>query len=83
MSDLTKISDQSGRINKCPLLEPVFFQHCCLAVLESLVKEVFPAEAGYQPESLLTGDQQCALRIHAKKYKREDEAKAHQDKAPR
>ena len=63
-SDLTKISDQSG-INKCPLLEPVFIQHCCSAVLESLVKEVFPAEAGYQPESILTGDQQCALRYVA------------------
>ena len=31
-------------------------------MLESIVKVVFPADAGHQHERQLTGDQQCALR---------------------
>lgn len=59
----TELSNTST--NKCPLLEPVFVQHCCSAMLELIIKKVFPAEAGSQPDRQLTGDQQCALRYVA------------------
>ena len=63
-SELSKISQQTGA-DKLPTLEPIFVQHCCSAVLESVVKKVFPLEPESQAERQLSEDQQCALRYVA------------------